>query len=75
MRTIQIKIPDEIDLNDFDFSMMIAAKLYEEKKLSLGQAAKVAGLSKKTFIEILGKYGVSIFSNSIEDLHSDISNA
>jgi len=75
MRTIQLKIPDDIEMNDFDFSMIIASKLYEDGRLSAGQAAKITGLSKKTFLELLGKYGVSVFSNSSADLESDIANA
>jgi len=75
MRTIHLNIPDNLDLKDYDFSMIIATKLYEESKLSAGQAAEIVGLSKRAFIEILGKYGVSIFSKSISDLHSDIANA
>ena len=75
MRTIQLNIPDSLDLKDYDFSMIIAAKLYEDAKLSSGQAAQMVGLSKRAFIEMLGKYGVSVFSTSISDLHSDIANA
>jgi predicted HTH domain antitoxin len=75
MRTITIKIPDSVDMTDYDFSFMVAAKLYEDRKLSSGQAAEMVGLSKRVFIEILGKYGVSVFSTSITDLHSDIANA
>lgn len=75
MRTIEIHIPDEIDLKDYDFAMIIASKLYEDGKLSAGQAAKVAGLSKRAFIELLGRYGVSVFSTSLSDLESDITNA
>jgi len=75
MRTIQLNIPDSLDLKDYDFSMIIAVKLYEDAKLSSGQAAQIVGLSKRAFIEMLGKYGVSVFSNSISDLHSDIANA
>ena len=75
MRTIHLNIPDNVDLNDHDFSMIIAAKLYEDAKLSAGEAAEMVGLSKRAFIEILGKYGVSVFSSSLTDLHSDISNA
>jgi predicted HTH domain antitoxin len=33
-----------------------AAKLYESPKLTIGQAAEAAGLSKRTFAELLGKY-------------------
>ena len=75
MRTIQLNIPDSVDLRDYDFSMIVASKLYEEAKLSAGQAAEMVGLSKRAFIEMLGKYGVSVFSSSISDLHSDIANA
>ncbi|HZJ19184.1 MAG TPA: UPF0175 family protein [Pricia sp.] len=75
MRTVQINIPDDVDLKNHDLSMILAAKLYEDRILSLGQASKVAGLTKRTFMELLGRYGVSIFSNSISDLHSDIFNA
>ncbi|MFA9393029.1 MAG: UPF0175 family protein [Prolixibacteraceae bacterium] len=75
MRTIQIHIPDSVDLKDYDFSMIIASKLYEEAKLSAGQAAEIVGLSKRAFIEMLGKYGVSVLSTSISDLNSDIANA
>jgi predicted HTH domain antitoxin len=75
MRTIQFKVPDDLDLKDVDFSMIVASKLYEDGKLSAGQAAELAGLSKRAFIELLGKYDVSVFSQSISDLHSDIANA
>ncbi len=75
MKTIQLNIPDNLDLKEYDLSMFIAAKLYEDSKLSSGQAAEMAGLSKRTFIELLGRYNVSVFSNSISDLHSDIANA
>ncbi len=75
MRTIQLNIPDSIDKNDNELAMIIASKLYEDGTLSSGQAADLAGLSKRTFIELLGKYGVSIFSASVEDLESDIANA
>ncbi|MFA7301997.1 MAG: UPF0175 family protein [Candidatus Shapirobacteria bacterium] len=75
MRTIQLNIPDSVDLKDYDFSMIVAAKLYEDALLSAGQAAQIVGLSKRAFIEMLGKYGVSVFSTSISDLRSDIANA
>jgi len=75
MRTIEIQIPDDVDMKDHDFLMLIASKLYEDGRLSSGQAAKMVGVSRITFIELLGKYGVSVFSSSSSDLESDISNA
>ena len=75
MKTIHFEVPDGIDLKDYEYTMIIAAKLYEDGKLSSGQAAQIAGLSKRTFIELLGRYKVSVFSSSLSDLHSDIANA
>lgn len=75
MKTIQINVPDSVDMKEFDLLMFMASKLYEEAKLTLGQAADMAGISKRTFIEILGKYNVSVFGDSVEELKSDIENA
>lgn len=75
MRIVQLNIPDSVDLKDSDFSMIVAAKLYEDAKLSAGQAAELAGFSKRAFLEILGNYGVSVFSTSVKDLYTDITNA
>ena len=75
MKTIQIKLPDNVDINELDLAMIVASKLYEDGKLSSGQAAEVAGLTKRTFIELLGKYGVSVFDENAQDLNTDITNA
>ena len=75
MSSIILNIPDNINLKTFDFSIYLASKMYEDKILSTGQAAELAGLSKRAFIEIMGKYGVSVFSTSTDDLLNDISNA
>ena len=75
MKTIHLQVPDDVDLKDYEYTMIIAAKLYEDGKLSSGQAAQIAGLSKRAFIELLGRYKVSVFSSSLTDLRSDIANA
>ena len=75
MKTIQINVPDSVDMKDFDLLMFMASKLYEEARLTLGEAAEMAGVSKRTFIEILAKYNVSLFGDSVEDLKADIENA
>jgi len=75
METVTINIPAEINTKIFDVQIYLAAKLYEDAILSAGQAAKIAGISKRAFIEILGHYGVSVFGESLNDLKSDIANA
>ena len=74
MKIINLKIPDNIGLNQFDIEMYLAAKWFEEGRLSSGQAADFVGLSKRAFIEVLGKYGVSLFGYDFEDLESDLKN-
>ena len=55
--------------------MHVATKLYEQFKLSLGQAAELAGLTKRGFAELLGNYDVSIFNFPASDLSRDTANA
>ena len=55
--------------------MLLASKLYEQGKLSLGQAAELAGYSKRTFMELLSTYNVSVFNYDAQDLENDIRNA
>ena len=62
MKTIAVNVPDTMELEPKETIRFLAAKLYESGKLSLGQAAELAGLSKIAFAEILGDYNVSIFN-------------
>lgn len=66
MKTLILNIPDSV--NDNDVKMQLAAQLYEKGVLSSGQAADLVGISKREFIETVGKYGVSIFGESIDDI-------
>ena len=75
MKTLTLHIPDSLDLSSKEAAMVIAAHLYEQGKLSLGQAAEVAGYSKRTFMELLGDYGVSLFNYPPEDIARDAANA
>jgi len=47
MKTIELNIPDTFDLNAREAKMLLASRLYEKGKLTLGQAAELAGLSKR----------------------------
>jgi predicted HTH domain antitoxin len=75
MKSITFNIPDTLDISDKDIAMIVASKLYEEGKLSLGEAADLVGYSKRTFAELLGKYGVSVFNYPADDLANDLKNA
>ena len=73
--SIQINLPDGLNISQFELSMLLAAKLFDEGLISTGQGAAIVGLSKHAFIEILGKYKVSIFQYTANELEEDITNA
>lgn len=70
MKTLTLKIPDTVD--EKDVKMQLAAHLYDKGIISSGQAADLVGISKREFIETVGRYGVSIFGESIDDLEKII---
>ncbi len=73
MKTLTLQIPD--DLDERYAKTFLAAKLFEKGDLSLGQAADLAGYTKRTFMELLANYDVSIFNYTEIDLTNDASNA
>ena len=75
MKTIQLNIPDSVDLNDREAKMVLASRLYEIGKLSIGQAAEMVGLSKRTFMELLGDYDVALINHPTSELDNDLTNA
>lgn len=75
MKVLTLNIPDNVALDSREIAMLVASRLYEQGKLSLGQAAELAGLTKRTFAELLGSYNVSIFNFPASDLSRDVANA
>ncbi len=75
MKVVKLNIPENIDVNSADLAMIVASKLYKQGKLSLGQAAEMAGLAKRAFAKLLGKFNVSIFNYPESDLSRDVANA
>jgi len=71
---VTLKLPDNIDLNEKEISIMLAAKLYDLGKMSLGQVANLFGLNKAAFMNELGKYNVSVFGETLEELEQELKN-
>lgn len=70
-----IKLPSSVQLTQFEVTMTLAAHLYERGILSSGQGAEMVGLSKRAFIELLGKYGVSVFGyGTLEEIEEEVDN-
>lgn len=75
MKELVLNIPDELELDRQEASMLLASQLYEIGKLSLGQAAEFAGLTKRAFVELLGRYNVSVFNFPAIEIANDVANA
>jgi predicted HTH domain antitoxin len=75
MKTVTLMVPDDFELDNQEVALLVATRLYEKGRLSLGQAADLVGLTKTRFAEILGNYDVSLFNYPASELSRDIANA
>lgn len=53
--------------------LMLAVKLYEKGRLTLGQAARTAGYSKRAFIDLLGLEGLTVLNSDPAELAAETS--
>ena len=68
-----ITLPAEIEqrISPQEAALHIAIGLFADDKITLGQAASIAGLSKSTFLQELGKRRISVHYD-IQELDQDI---
>jgi predicted HTH domain antitoxin len=72
MNVSELKVNLPPGLSEDEAKLFLAIKLYEVSRVSLGQAAQLAGYSKRSFMEILGKYQVPVFAYSPEELREEL---
>jgi predicted HTH domain antitoxin len=58
-----------------EFRLLLAAKLFELGRVTLGQAAELAGLPTWDFSEALGRIGVSVINLTPDQLAHDLASA
>jgi predicted HTH domain antitoxin len=72
---VTIEVPDQqlgsLKLSATEAKLDLAIGLYTGRHLSMGRAAKVAGVSYSAFLQELGKRGICI-NYSSEDLAHDL---
>jgi predicted HTH domain antitoxin len=73
MTQATIAIPSSVSEGEARF--YLAMKLFEIGRLSCGHAAELAGYSKRTFMELLGKHGVAVLDHSPSELPHDLGHA
>jgi predicted HTH domain antitoxin len=72
MSQTTIAIPPSV--TEGEARLYLAMKLFEIERLSCGQAAELAGYSKRTFMELLGKHEVAVMDYPAE-LQDDLGHA
>jgi len=73
VKQVTLNLP--LDIEEEEVKLYLAMKLFEEGKISLGQASALAGYSKRAFMEILGKHEIPIFDYPAEELERELGNA
>ncbi len=77
---ITLDLPDQLELAvqttreelEAQIRLMAALKMFELGKLSSGKAAELAGMSRVEFLEMCGRYRVSIFNYAPEELEAEL---
>ena len=70
MSELRVDLP--LDVGEEEGRLLLAMKLYEVGRLTIGQAAKMAEMSKQAFMEMLGRYKVPVIAYGPEDLRKEI---
>ncbi len=71
MAQLQLELPDELvaSLSSGDVAAVREAalvKLYDLGRISSGKAARLSGISRRAFLDLLGRYGVSEFDETMD---------
>lgn len=74
-KKITLEFPDSFDMDEKELMAMLAAHLYADGKLSMGRCAELVGMTKRAFMESLGKYGVSFINYPASEIDADVRNA
>lgn len=72
MTIMTLHVPESLEKEHDKTVRLIAAKLYEAGKVSLGQAAEMCGLSKQDFPAVLTEFGVNYIQYTYEDIMEDL---
>ncbi len=68
--TLTVELPFGIEPEEA--LLLLTMKLFEEGKVSLGYAAEMAGYTKRTYMELLGKHGIPVFNYTVEEFEQEL---
>jgi predicted HTH domain antitoxin len=71
---LELKLPKALidDVSEKELKLYLAIMLYKERKISIGQAAKLSGLTLIDFNYELGKHNASFTNITEEELEEEL---
>ncbi len=73
-RPVLVAVPfDELMLTE-GAGVAIAIHLFDEERISLSRAARMAGRSVGEMIDLLGSYGIPVIRSTAEELKQELEN-
>lgn len=70
MNQVTIELPD--DIQPLDAKLELAFALYRKGRVTQGQAADIAGYTRRTFIELMMKHGEALSNITLEDFEKEM---
>ena len=70
MNTLTVDLPFDVDPEDA--RLLLSMKLFEDGRVSLGRAAEMAGYTRRTYVELLGRRGVPVFNYPPDSLDEEM---
>ena len=70
--TTELTLTLPAGLSGDEARLLLAIKLFEVGRVSLGRAARLGGFSLRGFIDVLGQHGVPVLNQSPESLRRDL---
>lgn len=67
-----VHIDLDLDADGRATRLALAAALFKDEVVSLGRAARIAGVAVAEFIEHLGRLGIPVLSATPEELREDV---
>lgn len=67
-----VAVPFDETLLREGVSVALAIRLFDEERISLSRAARIAGLSVGEMIDVLSKHGISVVRTSEDELEREL---
>ncbi len=72
MGTAEVRITLPPNVSAEEVRTVAAVKLFELERISLGQAAVLAGLTVREFVDVLDHYEVAVINYTPEELEAEV---